>query len=110
MDCKAADRQLADLERSIAGPSLSSVIGPSLPPCDRRRPRDPSIAPVPTGPCPRGISEQEIRFGIAAPFSGSARELGRQMKLGIDTAFNRINDAGGVDGRHAQAVCRRRRL
>src|SRR6478735_6423241 len=29
MDCGRADRQLADLERSIAGPSLSSVIGPS---------------------------------------------------------------------------------
>ena len=47
----------------------------------------------------RGITNSEIRFGIAAPFSGSARELGRQMKLGIETAFNRINDAGGVDGR-----------
>jgi hypothetical protein len=29
MDCIRADRQLADLERSISGPSLSSVIGPS---------------------------------------------------------------------------------
>ena len=29
MDCGRADRQLADLERSISGPSLSSVIGPS---------------------------------------------------------------------------------
>jgi ABC-type branched-subunit amino acid transport system substrate-binding protein len=45
------------------------------------------------------MTDREIRFGIAAPFSGSARELGRQMKLGIDTAFSRVNDAGGVDGR-----------
>src|SRR5438309_277260 len=29
IDCIRADRQLADLERSISGPSLSSVIGPS---------------------------------------------------------------------------------
>src|SRR5213594_1716380 len=29
VDCIRADRQLADLERSISGPSLSSVIGPS---------------------------------------------------------------------------------
>ena len=29
MDCRRAERQLADLERSIAGSSLSSVIGPS---------------------------------------------------------------------------------
>jgi hypothetical protein len=38
-------------------------------------------------PAVRGVTDKEIRFGIAAPFSGSARELGRQMKLGIDTAF-----------------------
>jgi len=29
MDCRTADRQLADLEQSLAGPSLSGVIGPS---------------------------------------------------------------------------------
>src|ERR1700761_3196456 len=29
IDCKAADRQLTDLETSISGPSLASVIGPS---------------------------------------------------------------------------------
>src|SRR3954469_5959367 len=100
MDCIRADRQLADLERSISGPSLSSVIGPSpAAAATAANAATAPTAPVPTGPLPRGISEKEIRFGIAAPFSGSARELGRQMKLGIDTAFNRINDAGGVDGR-----------
>ena len=93
VDCKSVDQRLADLERSVAGPSLSSVIGPSAAAAAT------SIASVSTAPPQRGISEREIRFGIAAPFSGAARELGRQMKLGIDTAFNRINDAGGVDGR-----------
>src|SRR4030088_3636381 len=29
IDCRVADRQLADLERSIAGPTLSGVIAPS---------------------------------------------------------------------------------
>src|SRR5271170_8139314 len=38
-------------------------------------------------------------FGMAAPFSGASRELGRQMKIGIETAFSQINDAGGVNGR-----------
>jgi ABC-type branched-subunit amino acid transport system substrate-binding protein len=51
-----------------------------------------------------GINANEIRFGIVGPFSGAARELGRQMKLGIDTAFNRINDMGGVDGRSLRLV------
>lgn len=116
-DCRAADRQLADLERSVAGPSLSAVIGPA--PANAAPAPAPAPAPVlsapatgsvvaaaapnqvvsPPGPAVRGITDREIRFGIAAPFSGSARELGRQMKLGIETAFNRVNEAGGVDGR-----------
>lgn len=116
-DCRSADRQLADLERSIAGPSLSAVIGPA--PANAATAPAPALAaPVPApgpalaattpGPAPgaafpppvvRGMTDREIRFGIAAPFSGSARELGRQMKLGIDTAFSRMNDAGGIDGR-----------
>ena len=52
----------------------------------------------------RGVTESEIRFGIAAPFSGPARELGRQMKLGLETAFGTINDAGGINGRQLRLV------
>jgi hypothetical protein len=36
----------------------------------------------------RGVTDNEIRLGISAPFTGSAKELGIQMKLGIGTAFN----------------------
>jgi branched-chain amino acid transport system substrate-binding protein len=98
IDCRQADRQLADLERSIAAPTLSSVIAPS----------SAAAATAPAAPAvsttTRGISDREIRFGIAAPFSGAARELGRQMKLGTDTAFNQTNDAGGVDGRMLRLI------
>jgi branched-chain amino acid transport system substrate-binding protein len=103
IDCRSADRQLADLERSIGGtgPSLAAVIAPS----------SAAAATAPTapvaaggGPPVRGITDQEIRFGIAAPFSGSAKELGRQMKLGIDAAFNRVNEAGGVEGRMLKLI------
>ena len=41
---------------------------------------------------------------MAAPFSGASRELGRQMKIGVETAFNQINDAGGVNGRLLRLV------
>ena len=126
VDCKSADRRLTDLETSISAPSLASVIGPSsanaapvptasvappAPPPPVAAPpaqatvaamTTPTVAPaIPLGTVPavRGITDKEIRFGIAAPFSGASRELGRQMKLGIDTAFNRINDTGGVNGR-----------
>jgi branched-chain amino acid transport system substrate-binding protein len=47
----------------------------------------------------RGVSDKEILFGMAAPFSGASRELGREMKIGIETAFSQINDAGGANGR-----------
>ena len=111
-DCRQADRQLADLERSIATPALPAAIAPPAPAAA------PSVAssfsaataataptaPVPVGPAVRGITDREIRFGIAAPFSGSSKELGRQMKLGIDTAFNRVNDAGGVEGRMLKLI------
>jgi ABC-type branched-subunit amino acid transport system substrate-binding protein len=56
-------------------------------------------APAPGAAAVRGATNSEIRFGIAAPFSGPAKELGRQMKLGLDTAFGAVNDAGGINGR-----------
>jgi ABC-type branched-subunit amino acid transport system substrate-binding protein len=106
VDCKTAERQFTDLERSlgIGSTSLSGVIGPS----------SAAAATAPTAPLPpaataptstaRGVTDNEIKFGIVGPFSGSARELGRQMKLGIDAAFNRVNDAGGIEGRKLRLV------
>jgi branched-chain amino acid transport system substrate-binding protein len=107
IDCRVAERQLSDLEQSIAGPSLSGALAPS----------SAAAATAPTAPIQqlqqqpaasvsnvRGVTDREIRFGIAAPFSGAAKELGRQMKLGIDTAFGRANDAGGVEGRMLKLV------
>jgi len=46
-----------------------------------------------------GVTEHEIRFGMVAPFSGPARELGRQMKVGVEAAFNAANEAGGIHDR-----------
>jgi ABC-type branched-subunit amino acid transport system substrate-binding protein len=99
IDCRTAERQLADLERSIAAPSLSGVIAPAA----AATPPNGAANSAPQTQV-RGVTDREIRFGIAAPFSGPAKELGRQMKLGIDTAFNRINDAGGVEGRMLRLI------
>src|SRR6185437_6938792 len=123
-DCKLADRQLADIERSVSGPSLASVIAPSaanaapapvatiVPPA--AQPAAP-VTPVAVNPnvmpaVPlthqnvHGATDNEIRFALVAPFSGASRELGRQMKLGIDTAFSRANDAGGINGRMLRLI------
>ena len=52
----------------------------------------------------QGVTENEIRFGISAPFSGSAKELGHNMKMGIEAAFNVANTSGGVNGRQLRLV------
>src|SRR5215472_7478569 len=57
-------------------------------------------APIPAvkakaGGTVRGITDREIRFGMAAPFSGSAKELGHEMKIGVEAAFGLVSEAGG---------------
>jgi len=102
IDCRSADRQLADLERSIAGPGPGPSVA-AIAPSSAAAATSP-VAQVAAGSPVRGVTDQEIRFGMAAPFSGSAKELGRQMKLGIDAAFNRVNETGGVEGRMLKLI------
>ena len=52
----------------------------------------------------RGVTYTEIRFGISAPFTGPARELGQNMKIGIEAAFNVANVNGGVHGRQLRLI------
>ncbi len=98
MDCGTADRQVADLEQSLRAPPPP---GPSL--ADAITPTAANATTAPTQQLPatnvHGVFEREIRFGIVIPFSGGAKENGHNMKLGIDVAFARVNDAGGVNGR-----------
>ena len=104
MDCQQADRRLADLEQSLnpSGRASSPAPGPAAAPA-------PVFAATPTAIAPaanavRGVTDREIRFGITAAFTGPVKERGRQMKLGIETAFNRVNDAGGVGGRMLRII------
>ena len=55
-------------------------------------------------PTAQGVADTEIRLGISAPFTGAAKELGIQMKLGIETAFNLVNESGGIHGRLLKLV------
>ena len=98
MDCQQADRRLADLEQSLnpSGPAAAAAPAPVF-----------AVAPTAAAPAAtavRGVTDREIRFGITAAFTGPVKERGRQMKLGIETAFNRINDAGGVGGRMLRII------
>ena len=46
-----------------------------------------------------GIFDKHILFGQSAAFSGPAGELGKNMRYGIQAAFQEANKRGGVHGR-----------
>ena len=58
----------------------------------------PGPAPASSGDSP-GLSDERILFGQSAALSGPAKELGRNMRLGILAAFDEVNERGGVYGR-----------
>ena len=66
-------------------------------------PASPTQQPTATTPAPTGgfsgISDDSVLFGQSAAFSGPARELGINMRLGIEAAFAEVNRNGGVHGR-----------
>ena len=66
-------------------------------------PSSPALGQEPSGTV-QGVTDNEIRFGISAPFSGAAKELGQNMKLGIEAAFNAANASGGVHGRQLRLI------
>ena len=51
-----------------------------------------------------GVFDQYILFGQSAAFSGPARELGEDMRLGIEVAFREVNERDGVHGRRLELV------
>ena len=51
-----------------------------------------------------GVFDDRILFGQSAAFSGPARELGTNMRLGIQTAFHEVNENGGVHGRVLELI------
>lgn len=130
-ECRTVERDLADLENAIKAPPPSTVASaPSgaAAPAKGVLPNpvtNPIVATAPVAPATRataasapavvqannvdptavrGVTADEIRFGIAAPFSGATRELGVQMKLGIEVAFDDANAHGGVNGRMLRLV------
>lgn len=50
------------------------------------------------------VSDTEVTLGMCAPFSGVAKELGGQMRVGLEVALAAANAAGGVNGRSVRLV------
>lgn len=51
-----------------------------------------------------GVFHDEVMFGQSAAFTGEARFLGTEMRLGIEAAFHQVNESGGVHGRRLVLV------
>ena len=51
-----------------------------------------------------GVFDDRVVFGQSAAFSGPAQQLGNGMKLGIEAAFDRANQGGGVHGRKLELL------
>jgi branched-chain amino acid transport system substrate-binding protein len=79
-----------------AGVATTGALATNTPPAN--------AAPLDLAPIARSTADSDIRFGISAPFSGAAKELGTQMRLGIETAFNLANESGGINGRLVKLV------
>jgi branched-chain amino acid transport system substrate-binding protein len=89
-------------------PSTAVVATPTVVPAPnvqvRQAPTAQQASLTPVGAPVRGVTDSEIRFGISAPFTGPAKELGQNMKLGIEAAFSVANANGGVYGRQLRLV------
>jgi len=53
-----------------------------------------------------GFSDDEIRLGMSAPFSGNKSDLGNEMYMGANAYFQYINNNGGVYGRFIKLLTR----
>ena len=60
-----------------------------------------AVAVAPSIP---GVSDERVLFGQSAAFSGPAQALGKNMRLGIEAAFDEVNRRGGVHGREIELI------
>jgi ABC-type branched-subunit amino acid transport system substrate-binding protein len=52
----------------------------------------------------QGVTKTTILIGQSSPFSGSNKELGDDIREGLQAYFKQINDAGGVHGRTIELI------
>jgi branched-chain amino acid transport system substrate-binding protein len=63
-----------------------------------------AVTPAPVVASVQGVTADSVVFGLAAPFSGPSKELGREMRVGLEAAFAQVNETGGVHGRKLTLV------
>ena len=80
--------RLSIAQNAAASPQAKGATGGPQPLTPTLTPATPTAAPT----------AQTLTFGMVAPFSGPSRSLGREMKIGIESAFDQANALGGIHG------------
>jgi ABC-type branched-subunit amino acid transport system substrate-binding protein len=52
----------------------------------------------------QGVTKTTILIGQSSPFSGSNKELGDDIREGLQAYFKQVNEAGGVHGRRIELI------
>ena len=52
----------------------------------------------------QGVSKTTILIGQSSPFSGSNKELGDDIREGLQAYFKQVNETGGVNGRKIELI------
>jgi len=52
----------------------------------------------------QGVTKTNILIGQSSPFSGSNKELGDDIREGLQASFKQVNEAGGVNGRTIELI------
>src|SRR5258707_5481977 len=52
----------------------------------------------------QGVTKTNILVGQSSPFSGSNKELGEDIREGLQAYFKQVNQTGGVNGRTLELV------
>ncbi len=105
-DALAAIKRAALATGTESHPTTQPQQAPRLPAQGQQGSLSPSSDPFGGEPksTVRGITDSEIQFGISAPISGPAKDLGQGMVMGIQAAFNVANTSGGIHGRQLHLV------
>jgi len=54
--------------------------------------------------CAAGAQAQSIKIAVVGPTTGPVTQYGAMVREGVDTAVERINAAGGIDGKKLETV------
>ena len=60
--------------------------------------------PAATAPLAQGVTDSTITFGCTTSYSGTNQQVGQNFVAGIRTAFDSINDQGGINGRKLKLI------